>query len=113
MLRGTHYVYRSREVKGPPVLVDAIRQRAVMGERVWEMLQVSRQWSRNFIDSLIAVLAGNAAYFLLLPHLPEAARHVPFKTDLGLLVDGWFCLVAFGLVKLARKGKQTSQSRRD
>ena len=75
--------------------------------------RATRQWTKNFIDSLIAVLAGNAAYFLLLPNLPEAARHVPFKTDLGLLVDGWFCLVAFGLVKLARKGKGKFESRRN
>jgi hypothetical protein len=74
---------------------------------------VSWQWTKSFVDTLIAVLAGNAAYFLRLPHLPEAARHVPFKTDLGLLVGGWFCLVAFGLVKLATKSKGKFQSRRD
>ena len=32
----------------------------------------------NFLESLAAVLAGNAAYFLLMPFLPVAARHVPF-----------------------------------
>ncbi len=25
---------------------------------------------RNFLDALVAVLAGNAIYFLLMPHLP-------------------------------------------
>jgi hypothetical protein len=30
----------------------------------------------NFAQSLIAVLAGNIVYFLLMPHLPPAARHV-------------------------------------
>jgi hypothetical protein len=24
---------------------------------------------------------------------------VPFQTDLGLVVDFWFCLVVFGLIK--------------
>jgi len=54
----------------------------------------------NFLHALIAVLAGNAAYFLLEKHLPIRARHVPFDFDLGMIVDFWFCLVAFGIVKM-------------
>ena len=53
----------------------------------------------NFVHALVAVLAGNAAYFLLVRYLPPRARHVPFQMDLGLVVDFWFCLVAFGIVK--------------
>jgi hypothetical protein len=53
----------------------------------------------NFLESLAAVLAGNAAYFLLMPFLPVAARHVPFHADLGLIVDAFFCVVAWGIVK--------------
>lgn len=53
----------------------------------------------NFVQALAAVLAGNAAYFLLLPHLPPQARHVPQRLDLGMLVDFWFCLVIFGAIK--------------
>jgi hypothetical protein len=60
---------------------------------------VSKRWFTNFVHSLIAVLAGNAAYFLLLPFLPLRARHTPFHIDLGLAVDCWFCLVALGMVK--------------
>jgi hypothetical protein len=55
--------------------------------------------SRNFIESLIAVLIGNAAYFLSAPHLPVGARHDPQHLDLGLLVDFWFCIVALGCVR--------------
>ena len=55
----------------------------------------------NFIHALAAVLSGNAAYFLLVKYLPPRARHVPFQTDLGLVVDFWFCLVAFGVIKTA------------
>jgi hypothetical protein len=55
----------------------------------------------NFFQSLIAVLAGNAAYFLVMPHLPPAARHVPPRLDLGVAVDFWFCLVIFGVIKTA------------
>jgi hypothetical protein len=50
---------------------------------------------------LVAVLAGNAVYFLLMPHLPPAARNTPGRADLGIVVDFWFCLVAFGIVKTA------------
>jgi hypothetical protein len=53
----------------------------------------------NFIHALAAVLAGNALYFLLLRHLPPRARHVPFHIDLGLVVDFWLGLVAFGIIK--------------
>jgi hypothetical protein len=56
----------------------------------------------NFVESLAAVLAGNAAYFLLVPFLPLAARHVPFQIDLGLLVDACLCVVAWGIIKAAR-----------
>jgi len=55
--------------------------------------------SRNFIESLIAVVGGNAVYFLLLPELPERARHVPYSFDVGLVVDFWFCVVMLGLVR--------------
>ena len=55
--------------------------------------------SRNFLESLVAVLGGNLAYFLLLPRLPEMARHVPRALDVGLLVDFWFCVVALACVR--------------
>jgi hypothetical protein len=58
-----------------------------------------KMMSRNFIESLIAVVLGNAAYFLLLPRLPESARHAPQHLDLGLLVDFWFCFMALGGVR--------------
>jgi hypothetical protein len=64
----------------------------------------------NFVHALIAVLAGNAVYFLLMPHLPPTARHAPFKTDIGLAVDFWFCLVVFGMVKTAAGWKRHSSS---
>jgi len=45
------------------------------------------------------VLAGNAAYFLAEKYLPARAHHAPFKIDLGMVVDFWFCLVVFGIIK--------------
>ena len=53
----------------------------------------------NFIHALVAVLVGNAAYFLLGRYLPPKARHMPFHIDIGLIVDFWLCLVAFGMIK--------------
>jgi hypothetical protein len=63
----------------------------------------------NFLHALVAVLAGNAAYFLLLPYLPTPARHVPFRTDLGLAVDAGFCLVALAITKLVSGWKRESK----
>jgi lipopolysaccharide export LptBFGC system permease protein LptF len=54
----------------------------------------------NFWKSLIAVIAGNVLYLLIFSVLPEPARHRPFKLDLGLAVDLWFCLIFYGLIEL-------------
>jgi hypothetical protein len=59
----------------------------------------------NFIQALAAVILGNVAYFLLAPTFPPMARHHPFRVDLGMLVDFWFCLVAYGVIRTARKWK--------
>ena len=67
-----------------------------------------RKPAANFIHALVAVLAGNTAYFLLGRYLPPRARHVPFQIDLGLLVDLWFCLVAFGLIKTVAGWRRAS-----
>jgi hypothetical protein len=61
---------------------------------------------KNFFDALVAVLAGNAIYFLLMPHLPAVIRHRLFKEDLGLLVDFLICTVIFAAVKYARRNEQ-------
>jgi len=75
---------------------------------------VSKPAKVNFLQSLIAVVAGNLVYFLLMPHLPPAARHTPPHLDLGVLVDFWFCLVFLGIVKMVwkRDTKSHQQERR-
>lgn len=55
---------------------------------------------KNFLDALAAVLAGNAIYFLLMPHLPRAMRHSLFREDWGLLVDFAICTILFVGVKV-------------
>jgi hypothetical protein len=59
---------------------------------------------RNFVHALIAVLAGNIVYVLLLPRLPAGAQHVPLRLDWGLVVDFFFCLVVFGVIKTVAGG---------
>jgi len=56
-----------------------------------------RKWAR----ALLAVLLGNLAYFAVMPKLPASAQHVPFRLDLGLLLDCCLCTVVFVLVGLA------------
>jgi len=57
----------------------------------------------NLLQALLAVVLGNVAYFLLAPSFPAAARHHPFHFDLGMAIDFWFCLVAYGLIRTARR----------
>jgi hypothetical protein len=62
----------------------------------------------HFWKSLVAILAGNALYFLLLsPRLPALAQHAAGRLDLGLVIDFWLCLACFGvlqsLVRLHKK----------
>jgi hypothetical protein len=57
----------------------------------------------NFLRALLAILLGNVVYFALVPSLPPVARHRPSQYDLGMLLDFWFCLVAYGLIRTARK----------
>ena len=56
-----------------------------------------RYW-RNFLKSLVAVLAGNAIYFLLMPHLPVRAQHQYDRLDFGLVIDFWICVVIYGAI---------------
>ncbi len=62
-----------------------------------------RNTVKNFLDALIAVLAGNAIYYLLMPQLPSVARRRFFKEDWGLLVDFAICTAIFAVVKCLRR----------
>ena len=59
----------------------------------------------NLLQALAAVVLGNVVYFVLAPSLPYAARHHPFHFDAGMAIDFWFCLVAYGLIRTARRWK--------
>ena len=57
----------------------------------------------NFLQALVAIILGNVLYFVLAPSLPSVAQHRRFQFDLGMLLDFWFCLVAYGLIRTARR----------
>jgi len=59
----------------------------------------------NLLQAFVAIVLGSVVYFLLLPSLPPAARHQPIHVDLGMLIDFWFCLAAYGLIRTARRWK--------
>lgn len=56
----------------------------------------------RLLQAGMAVVLGNVAYFLLEPELPPLARHRPLHLDLGIALDFWLCLVAYGLIRTAR-----------
>jgi hypothetical protein len=56
--------------------------------------------TKRWIKYLVAIVIGNAIYFVLEPHLPPAALHRPYHVDLGLFVDLWFCVAVYGLIEL-------------
>jgi hypothetical protein len=57
----------------------------------------------NLLQAFLAVVLGNVGYFLLAPSFPPVARHRPFHFDLGMAIDFWLCLVAYGLIRTARR----------
>ncbi len=57
----------------------------------------------NFVQALVAIVLGNLVYFALLPSLPPVARHHRFQFDLGTVVDFFFCVIAYGLIRTARR----------
>ena len=56
----------------------------------------------RLLKQAAAVIAGCLLYFfVLMPHLPLAAQHQPFRLDWGLLVIVWIGLVIYGAIELA------------
>ncbi len=70
---------------------------------------MSKPGITNFVQSFVAVVAGNAVYYLLMPHLPPAAQHTSTRLDLGVVVDFWFCLVFLGAIKTAARWRNSSR----
>jgi hypothetical protein len=72
-------------------------------ETCWSTAVSKPTVALNFLQALLAIILGNVAYFALLPSLPAAARHRPFRLDLGTVIDFFFCVVAYWLIRTVRK----------
>jgi hypothetical protein len=89
-----------RDALGPARATPAASHFSVVPRPTGRPQAKFRFWP-HFWKSLIAIVAGNAVYFLLLsPHLPPRGQHVPGRVDVGLLVDFWVCLACFGVLEL-------------
>ena len=51
---------------------------------------------------LIAIVAGNAIYFAIEPHLPSFAQHNLYTVDWGLAVDFTICLICYAVIRFIR-----------
>jgi hypothetical protein len=72
---------------------------------------------RRLLKQLVAVAVGSPLYFfVLMPHLPLAGRHQPFRIDLGLVVNLWVCLVFYGVIEWLdrrwQRGRTTTEEGR-
>jgi len=66
--------------------------------------------THRILKQFAAVLIGSLLYFfVLMPHLPPAARHQPYRLDWGLVVDAWICLVLYGLIELALRIRRSRE----
>ncbi len=61
----------------------------------------------RLLKSLLAILLGNLIYFVaILPHVPAAGRHQPFRLDLGLVIDFWTCVACWGVIEMASRKRR-------
>ena len=59
---------------------------------------------RRWIEYLVAVLAGNGIYFLVLYRgLPTSLRHAPFGFDAGLALDFLCCVLVYAAIRLGSR----------
>ena len=64
---------------------------------------------RRWIEYLVAVLVGNAIYFLVLfPDLPPSLQHQPLQMDVGLLLAFLCCVGIYGVIRMASRHAQAS-----
>lgn len=55
----------------------------------------------RWLEYLIAILIGNAIYYLsLAPHLPQILRHQGFGIDGGVILDFAVCVAVYWLIRL-------------
>ncbi len=58
--------------------------------------------THRLLRYLIAIIAGNAIYFAIEPHLPGFARHQLYTVDWGVILDFCLCLICYGVIRFIR-----------
>ena len=72
----------------------------------------ARAYGAAVVEALVAVLAGNALFFLVLaPRLPAAWQHRPFRVDRGLLLDFLLCALFYALLDYGRRWFDSHRAR--
>ena len=56
---------------------------------------------RRWIEYTVAILAGNAIYFLVLVPDSPTLQHQPMRLDIGLLLDFLCCVLVYAVIRLA------------
>jgi TatA/E family protein of Tat protein translocase len=65
---------------------------------------------RTWFIYLLAILIGNALYFLSSPFLPAAARlDAGLSSGLPALIDLWLCAFVFGVLSLVSRRQNTRE----
>ena len=60
-----------------------------------------RMTRRRWIEYTVAILAGNALYFLVVyPGLGPLFQHQPFRFDPGLVLDFFCCVAVYATIRL-------------
>jgi len=75
-------------------------------------LSAAKPWlsPRRWLESLLAIVAGNALYFLVvMPRAPRWLVHAPFQIDAGLLLDFLICAAIYGLARGVGSSRKESQ----
>jgi len=54
---------------------------------------------RSWMKMLLAILLGNALYFLLIPHLPQILAHETYRLDTGLFFDMVICAMVYVAIR--------------
>jgi len=57
----------------------------------------------KFTKIFVAVIGGNAIYYLFEENLPAVFHHRVFAMDWGLLLDLWICILCWLTLDLASK----------
>ncbi len=53
----------------------------------------------RWLQYILAILAGNALYFLARPFLAPSIQHQAFQMDAGLVIDFTLCVAAYFVIR--------------